>query len=829
VLTQSDLDVISETLAPLVRSAEISLLLGSGFSMGNKSIKGEVPGSDALKMAILAECRREPGTRTTLKDAYVLGDREIPDFGEFLRSLFTVESVPTWQQRIFSYAWRRIYTTNIDNVLEVACRQQQRLGRLGADFNFFNYSDASLSSESLGSVPVVSIHGSCSRLSDGFIFSSLEYAMATAKVHDWHRDLAARALTGGLLVVGNQLEESDLDAYIADRSITYGLGDVPRNWLVTPDPDPIKLENYRAAGYHVFDATAEEFFLALFSAAEPKTMADIVLETIPSVAGAVRNQKAMTWFRTAMDPVLTSIEQAHAEKGLLRHFLTGDEPEWFYIVNSAYAPTARDTELTRTIGDLMTSNATGVGMLHVIGPSGSGKTTGIRVALEKVSRSNPYIYEFKNGGAIDLDLLRETISRFTGKSIFVFYSAHEFYYAISYISDHFGKSQIPFCLFILEDRVGDYRRNRAQLRRPTVSSVFELSELSIADAKSIAHKIEAHGLVFDNFSDLALDRRAKLIVDKERGYGGDLLTTLFSLTTHENFEAKIYQDYVSIRNAAAREALEAVAIVNALGFNVPVHYAAGFIDISQSAFQELVSKELAGVLVYVKEGGYVRCRHKIIAKYYFDQCISKQGSSSLILKILRFLSRQFTVADIRHHPLPYRIYKEIVSFEFLFGSYFAQESRLTSTEMVYHEAQKLFGRDGIFWLHFGRFYRKTNRLDEAIECFRTGLSYFVSFQTNHQLGVALLERYAREGFIDKQDYEEGIEILEAERASRATTDPFPTGTLIHWLRKIVAGDGGNEDAASRLRNAISYGMKHFQDDQFVRDQIREHFSMNGRG
>lgn len=825
MLNDEDLKIISETLAPQVRAAGISLLLGSGFSLGNASVRGEVPGSEGLKIAILNECGRMPGPRTTLKDAYVLGNREIDDFPAFLRDIFTVEKVPNWQQKIFAYAWRRIYTTNIDNVLDVAYMQQKRTGRLGGDFEFFNYSDPSLSSESIGSVPVVSIHGTCSRLADGFIFSNLEYATATAKVHDWHRDLAARALTGGLLVVGNQLEESDLDAYIADRAIVYDHSiALKRNWLVTPNPDPIKLENYNAAGYYVFDATAEEFFAALYRVAEPRTMAEIVLETIPSVAGVVKSQRAMTWFKTSMEPVITAIEMARSEKGLLRHFLTGDEPEWFYIVNDAHATTSRDGALTAKIGDLLAAHVSGIGILHVTGPSGSGKTTSIKAALERVSGSNPYIYEFKNGGAIDLDLLKDTISRFTAKSIFVFYSAHEFYYAISYISDHFKNSKVPFCLFVLEDRVSEYRKNRSQLRRPNVVDYFEVSELTLNDAMSIAQKIEAHGLSFDNFSELPIARRASLIIDKERGYSGDLLTTLFSLTTHENFEAKIYGDYLSIKNHVSRDALEAVAIVNSLGFNVPVHYVAGFLDVSQSSFQDILSKDLAGVLVYFKDNGYVRCRHKIIANYYFEQCISKQGSSVLIVKILRFLARQFTVSDIRHHPLPYRIYKEIVSFEFLFERYFSDEARLASTEAVYHEAQGLFGTDGIFWLHFGRFYRKTDRLDLAIECFRTGLGYFSSYQTRHQLGVALLERYASEGCRKHGDYAEGVELLEQERASRGTSDPYPVGTLINWLHKISLAAPGNDDAKARLKNAINFGLRHFPDDQFVKDQIREHFN-----
>jgi hypothetical protein len=38
-----------------------------------------------------------------------------------------------------------------------------------------------------------------------------------------------------------------------------------------PNPDPIKRENYTEAGYYVIDATAEEFFSAVFKYAATKS------------------------------------------------------------------------------------------------------------------------------------------------------------------------------------------------------------------------------------------------------------------------------------------------------------------------------------------------------------------------------------------------------------------------------------------------------------------------------------------------------------------------------------------------------------------------------
>ncbi|TAA40120.1 SIR2 family protein [Pseudoxanthomonas winnipegensis] len=812
-------EIIVHQIAPLLARGELSLLLGAGYSAPNDGGHGKLPGGEGLRDLILNKVGKVPGPRTTLKDAYLVGKRALPDFDQFLSECFTVARALPWQERMFYYAWSRIYTTNIDNVLSVAYQQAKQRGKAGGDYVFFNYSDPNVISNTIGSIPIVSIHGSSERLADGFIFSGLEYALVTSKTLDWHRDLAAKALTGGLLVIGNQLEESDLDAYIATRELTYsGQARQIGNWIVLPNPDEIKKENYEASGYQVIEATGEEFFQALFAVVAPRSIGEIVINDVPVVKKAANNVRAMTWFKSSFNPVVTEIERGGEEKGILRHFITGADPDWFYIVNDAHAYISRMTDLTQVIGGVMQSNATGLGIMHVTGPSGSGKSTLVRAALRNIVNTYKYIYEFNGGGGIDTDLLRISVSKFTEKSIFVFYEASEYYYAISYMAQHFAGRENPYCLFILEDRTSEYMRNKAQLRYAHAVKAFELTELSTPDATAIAKKIEDSGLVFDKFSELPLQRRASIILDKERGYGGDLLSALFSLTTHENFEEKIYRDYSSVSTEAGRVVLDIVAITNSLGFNVPIHYVAGMLSVPVSEVVKAVSNDLAGVVV--EKSGSLRCRHRIIANYYFNNCISGRGSVELITGVLDFLSRQFSVADIRHHPLPYRIYKELISFEFLYERYFPAKTRKKDAEKIYHEAQLLFGKDGIFWLQFGRYYRKVNDLDGAIDCFRTGLDYFDSYQTRHSLGVALIEKYIEDGCALPEAYKDGVEILDAERLRRGSGDPYPTTALVDLLSKVIKANPRLSDARLRIKDNLNYGIKYFSTDPYFREQLK---------
>ncbi len=811
-MNADSLNILRNEIVPQVQSGRCALLLGAGFSYVNSSKKyGPLADGTKLISDILGRCGKIPGKKTTLKDAYQYGKREDKDFDEYFTDRFTVDQVFPWQAKIFQYPWARLYTTNIDNVLDVALVEAEKIGRTAGEFKFFNYADEGLISNTIGCLPVITIHGTVQKLNEGFIFSSLEYSKAASKTLDWHNDLAAWMLAGGLLVIGNQLDESDFDTYLSRRESHYGGSASAQNWIVMPDPDPIKLENYIAAGFKVIDSTAEDFFVELYKALPARTIGDIVLSTIPTAARAAASLQAMTWFKGSFSLVFEVIEKAKTQQGILRHYLTGEDPEWFYVVNSAHAATTRAKQLADAIQANVSENAKGTGILHVLGPSGSGKTTALKEALLKLSRTVKFIYEFDANRVIDEDFLRQIIERFQEKSIFVFYSSADYFYAIRKICDRLKNRDLSYCLFILEDRISEYGKNARHLTGSGITPIqFHLDSLSFEDARSIAVKMEEAGLRFKLFSEFDADHRARIILDKERGFGGDLLSTMFSLTTHENFEQKIYRDYISV-GGRALEVLNLVAMINAQGHEVPLEWVAGALGEKFDAVTRLLKEDLAGIVINPFGSASVKCRHRIIAEYYFEKCIQGKGEFESLVGILEYLSRQFTVPDIKHHPLSYKVYRDLITLNFMYDKYFSQETRREDCERAYHELQRSYGKDGIFWLQFGRFYRKMGRLREAVDCFRIGLEFYDSYQTQHALGQAVLEQFIEGGGEAQELYDEGVGILDRQRLENSL-DPYPMTTLIDLLWKVLEINPQNNDASRRIKDCVNSGLKIFRGD-----------------
>lgn len=111
------------------------LFLGSGFSLDAKNALGtKIPGVSKLVGEVLDavgtpkdEAERTTDSLTDVVD-YCMGTEDgAVAVASRLRQLFTVVELSEWQQDlIVAFPWKRIYTTNFDNAVEVACANRRK-------------------------------------------------------------------------------------------------------------------------------------------------------------------------------------------------------------------------------------------------------------------------------------------------------------------------------------------------------------------------------------------------------------------------------------------------------------------------------------------------------------------------------------------------------------------------------------------------------------------------------------------------------------------------------------------------------------------------------
>jgi hypothetical protein len=85
--------------------------------------------------------------------------------------------------------------------------------------------------------------------------------------------------------------------------------------------------------------------------------------------------------------------------------------------------------------------------------------------------------------------------------------------------------------------------------------------------------------------------------------------------------------------------------------------------------------------------------------------------------------------------------------------------------------------------------------------------------------MTLLEQYIETG--DEGLYSEGVHELNTERLRRVT-DPYPAATLLQLLTKIIRNDPKNQDARNIAKECVNAGMKHFRNDDFFQEVLKDY-------
>lgn len=237
------------------------LFTGAGFSFGAKNVRGvELPlGKDLKRKLLIDFLCMEDGSKdytdlmgSSLSDVYTYSSAEIGQrkAENFLREIFS-DCVPeNYHKIIAAYPWQRIYTLNIDDLMEAAATPgllnpvNSRTAQRKFDTKAIDY---------------VKLHGCVRNYSEGFVFSKPDYTTAIANGLD-HRyaRLIEDLQTQDFVFLGATTDESDIDFYNA----RFNGSEDTRNggfFYVDPSPNIILRQKIAASGAHLIQLTCEQF------------------------------------------------------------------------------------------------------------------------------------------------------------------------------------------------------------------------------------------------------------------------------------------------------------------------------------------------------------------------------------------------------------------------------------------------------------------------------------------------------------------------------------------------------------------------------------------
>lgn len=823
---------ILKEIVPRVQNGDLTLFLGAGFSIGTPAInKLGIPSTQELINRI---CDKAGFDETDKKSAdlpttFSVGSDEIEDFDNFLSANFTTAIPFEWQVSVFKYWWKSIFTTNIDNIPQKSLFILRNQKEEFPDYQYFNYLDKEPVEAFPTEPPIVTLHGSVERMVDGFVFDRISYAENTVNMRDWIRKSALHISHGHCLFVGSKFKESDIEAAIRERENLFrNEQTVNSNWMILNAVTSLERRAYKRRGIEVIEADAQEFFEFLFSNLSYMSPEKFIRRKAPYLK-RVSDNKAADWFSSYMDNVTVCLSKATSKTGPFSRFYFGDAPSWFYISKDAHAqfPTAKKIE--KEILDFeKTDNS--VLLISVIGPLGSGKTTVCMDSIACISRTHSNTYMYSGLGGIDIEFVWKVIKDTKGLVTIFVDSASSHFYAINALIKRVDTraTSCKLC-FVVEERQIQFVRNRHHFQdvRANCHKIINVDILTKEEAGILYDKSKLLGIEYEKLQDLDRNSAIALILDYENGYKGDLLTTLYDLSSQQSYKEKLAEEYSEIGDKEARKVFQTISLVTATRLFLPASYLAETHGVHINKIARILNVDLKGKVHLRESSMTVSARHHLISEFHIANNFKKADLKELIIQLMHCLSKKFEVEDIKKHPLSYEIYKKLLSFHYLTEVLFTGKIDYPLVDKIYSECQVLFSRDGIFWLQYGRFLSLDGRISEALYCLKRGLDLYDSFQIRHALGQLLLKKFRVEGCKNYEDYEEGLKILVNEIDARGTIDSYPFTALGNELVKIIGKASNNEEYMSKTKEIINRGLKHHKEDDYFMSMVKQYIRVSG--
>jgi len=337
------LGINAEMAASLVEGTvlnEYNLLLGAGASIGARGGDGRsLPSAHKLAIEMVKDLPldlpdpEEPKNGIGLREAYQEAKAEKPQrLIQYFNGRF-IGCQPTWQAKLFQIIWERIWTLNIDDVLDKAAQQSSR------EVSFFTLSDRfPPKPHELAGQQVVHLHGKMASARsglEGIVFDTLEYAKSAATQTGWAADFWSKYAQRPFVIIGAQLKD-EIDLAPALDSGNSSLQSVGRPSVAViknvASHDKRRLER---SGLIVIDCLGEEFINALLSDAEAyrRTRPEISAQRMSISSLAKFNQQFIS----------LTYEEKIAKKS--HDFYAGDEPVWNDILRGRDAPFAVMSDL----------------------------------------------------------------------------------------------------------------------------------------------------------------------------------------------------------------------------------------------------------------------------------------------------------------------------------------------------------------------------------------------------------------------------------------------------------------------------------------------------
>jgi SIR2-like domain len=760
----------------------VVLFLGAGFSIKATNLLGQsLPTSKELAKALF-EYMDYPDSydETPLGILYQAALRK-PGGTSALRSLLErnlqVVEFPDWYGLVSRWFWYRIYTTNVDNLVELIFKSHGGEAGLSQIVAPSEYKDRD---QFLRTLQYVKLNGSLEKFDEGLTFDPKEYGRRAAERDVWYDHFVRDFSTLPTVFIGSELEEPLFWQYLAIRQHRARHGSERRrqSFLVCPHISAAKRDALREFNVKPVEATAEQFLREL--ASEPEIIVsrqqvlhnlDPTLEELLALesAGLPHSEVALA---EEFFAVFRPVRGEEPVSGLRSHFLLGSPPTWSDIFNHFDA----DREINRSLKDSVVSRLSdekdACGLVVLTGAAGSGKTTIAKRVSVMLAGEGFSVYFADSTARFLPEQIVEYLRSYERRITLVFDDATVDLRRVIELASMCSRLKVR-PVIVVTIRSNDLAVKRYLFEDINVLEV-RVPDLSESDIRGILATLENNGLLGD-LRRLSLEARADVFREKARK---QILVAMREATRGLGFDEIIEDEYNKTQPREAKLVYLIAAIPSALHYFVSRGQLVAAMDLPPSETLALIDDSLSGILLPREANpDQLQIRHPVIAEHILHDVAPRELLAQAYTVYLRLLAHDLPSVKDRKKSRTFRIYQEVINHKNLHETFLRQVELCRS---IYESLKAPLNDDGHYWLQYGSYELEWGDLDFA----ENYLLQSESLMPNHPwvgtaLGYLLMRKAVEATSLvgAKELLTKGLEKLEHQIETVGRNDPYPYHVL----------------------------------------------------
>lgn len=719
-----DEDIMKLMLA--LKEKTPTLLLGAGFSIGAKNyVNNSLPTAKQLTDKLYEEffvnslpereiyeedinAAKEYKAHYELKDMCSLLAEEGRrlERNSFITTCFKGAKIEDSgaQNYLVRYNWHRIFTLNIDDLVEYIYRENS------IPLNVWSREKADRKNSN-GHTILIKLHGSVLREEEGYIFDEEEYINFYNETSYLLHDFADAYVKGDMIFVGTEFQEDDLKQIISKYE-TSGYDTSMNNYFfISPKiNDPILRRRIKEKNnyYHIKWTTEQFLEFVNQNVNEPKEIKQELME------------KGML----ILDDYQKNMDLSYKSK-----LYTGREPriEDFSLDWDILHP-GLDLYLRKI------ESHKGSVVASIVGKNYVGKTCFAYRVLTELWKKGYYSFKFEMKSSEYMHLFLEYIKTFPdGTNVAVLFEDAAFYYSLLYMvlikncPSNIGKivivtTETEHNYYIRKDIL---KSNNAVVKfeiRLDISKTFANNIYSKLIEKQWLNRPEIHGSTAKEIKQYAVAVN-------------DIIAFLYNITNGRGFEQH-YEDLI-MKSTSHNEIkyLQMMSLLSQLGITkIPQRiFPQLLIEQKRSFDMRKFANDFEEIILIENSSIKLRCQR--LLQTVLMRGLTFDERKLIIVEVVKQVTGQFQEGDINEWT---EIFQKVLSVKALLNENILELHRIKELLNEIEECSKGYS---YYWIQRGLAEQKEKEFDVADNYFRKAIAVrSQSYQAHHALAKNLMER-----------------------------------------------------------------------------------------